>query len=110
MLRPSLDQYNANKKAGRRSPERTSAVGTFRTSRDVWLESVMRFKADIPRLLILHGSGRTSSMYGSDGERTQKEGPPVGGTSGPSLREETPNEGSDSASEGTGGVATACPI
>ena len=32
------------------------------SSRDVWLESVMRSKADTPRLLILSGSDRTPLM------------------------------------------------
>jgi hypothetical protein len=43
----------------------------------------MRAKADTPRLLILHGSDRTPSMYGSDGECTQEEGPPAGGDKRP---------------------------
>ena len=39
-------------------------IATFRTSRDIWLESVMPSKADTPRLLILSGSDRTAFDYG----------------------------------------------
>jgi hypothetical protein len=45
-------------KSANPKPARMSVVGTFRTQRDVWLESVMRVKADIGEMNIAACSSR----------------------------------------------------